>query len=175
MKSLLLLILGAGLLVAQKANTKSPRATYSTYIGTTKVTVDYGRPSAKGRTVFGNLIKMGAQDNKGRPWRTGANENTTIEFSTDVMIEGTKLAAGKYGLFTLPGKDQWTLIFSKDSDKWGSFSYKKENDALRVTVKPMTLSDHVETFHFGMDFKSTREGHLYFMWEKTKVAFKITI
>ena len=174
MKFFLAILTVTAFAFSQKAGVKSPRTMYSTHIGATKITVDYGRPSAKGRTVFGGIIKYGPQNSKGRPWRTGANQNTTITFSTDVKIEGQMLKAGSYGFFTIPGEKEWVLIFSKVSDKWGSFSYKKSDDALRVTVKSMA-APMMESFNFGMSSIDVNSGTMYFAWEKTMVGFKISI
>ena len=108
----------------------SPRSVLTQRIGMTDVTVVYHRPQAKGRTVFGDLVPYD------RVWRAGANDNTTIEFTHPVTIEGTQLPAGVYGFFLIPGKSEWTAIFSKNSTSWGHFSYDQKEDALRVKVKP---------------------------------------
>src|SRR5262249_44033523 len=99
-------------------------------IGISTVTIKYSRPLANGREVWGKIVPYG------KVWRSGANENTTITFSDDATIEGKALPAGTYGLHMIPDKDQWTIIFSKNSTSWGSFSYDQKEDALRVTVKP---------------------------------------
>src|SRR6516164_8178310 len=99
-------------------------------IGLTIVTIDYHRPLVGGREIFGKTVPYG------KVWRAGANENTTITFSDDVSVEGKPLPAGTYGLHMIPDKEQWTIIFSKNSTSWGSFSYDEKEDALRVNVKP---------------------------------------
>ncbi len=99
-------------------------------IGITDITVNYHRPLANGRPIWGKLVPYG------EVWRAGANENTTITFSDPVTIEGQSLDKGTYGLHMIPGETQWTVIFSKNSTSWGSFSYEQGEDALRVNVKP---------------------------------------
>ena len=95
-------------------------------VGVTEIEMHYSRPGVKGRAIWGDLVPYG------EVWRTGANENTTIPFSTPVKVEGKELPAGTYGLQTIPTAGDWTLIFSKDADQWGAYDYKPENDALRV-------------------------------------------
>ena len=101
-------------------------------IGISTISISYSRPLASNREVWGKTVPYG------KVWRAGANENTTITFSDDVSIEGKPLAAGTYGLHMIPDKDQWTIIFSKNSTSWGSFSYDEKEDALRVTATPTT-------------------------------------
>src|SRR5689334_3114225 len=120
-------------------------------IGLTDVTIHYDRPGVKGREghIWGQLIPVGFVDqgfgnSKAAPWRAGANENTTIEFSNDVTIEGQPLKAGKYGFFIAYDSLQSTVIFSKNSTSWGSFFYDSSEDALRVKIKPVTMPNSVE-------------------------------
>src|SRR5438876_9676732 len=108
----------------------SQRGTVSQRIGLTDITITYHRPAVGGREIWGKTVPYG------KVWRAGANENTTSTFSDDVSVEGKPLAAGTYGLHTTPDKDQWTIIFSKNSTSWCSFSYDEEWDALRVSAKP---------------------------------------
>src|SRR5260370_21091792 len=108
----------------------SQRGTVSQRIGLTDLTITYHRPEVGGREIWGKIVPYG------KGWRSGANENTTIAFSDDVSLEGKPLAAGTIELHTIPDKDQWTIIFSKNSTSWGSFSYDEKEDALRVTAKP---------------------------------------
>ncbi len=126
------------------------------------VVVEYGRPQVKGREIWGGLVPYD------QVWRTGANEATTISFSEDVMIEGKKLPEGKYALFTIPGKDQWTIIFNKEPQQWGAFKYDKSKDALRVMVKPET-GEHVEEMTFVID-----GSDVILEWGKLRVPFKVT-
>src|SRR5581483_2947773 len=109
---------------------QSQRAVVTQRVGITDITITYHRPLAKGRQIFGTVVPYG------KVWRAGANENTTIEFTDPVSIEGKPLAAGTYGLHMIPGEDHWTVIFSKVSTAWGSFTYDEKEDALRVDVKP---------------------------------------
>jgi hypothetical protein len=144
------------------------------------ITIEYGRPGVKGRKIWGDLVPYGmAPGNKYSkdqpfPWRAGANENTTIEFKKDVLIEGKPLAAGKYGLHMIPGEKEWTIIFSKNNSAWGSFSYKQEEDALRVTVTPVAASFH-EWLTYGFDDLAGKSATAFLLWEKLKVPFKISL
>src|SRR5580698_3746114 len=115
---------------------QSQHARVSQRIGITDITVNYHRPLANGRQIWGKVVPYG------QVWRAGANENTTITFTDPVTIEGQPLDKGTYGLHMIPGETQWTVIFSKDSAAWGSFSYKQGDDALRVTVKPQAAEAH---------------------------------
>ncbi len=154
------LFLAASLLVtaglsAQLTTTPSggnKKAMVGEQIGLTKVEINYDRPGVKGREgkIYGTgIVHNGFIDQqfgpaKAAPWRAGANENTTIEFSTDVTIEGKPLKAGKYGLFLAYDPNASTLIFSKNTISWGSYFYNPEEDALRVTIKPVALDRSVE-------------------------------
>lgn len=124
------------------------------------VTLEYGRPNVKGRTIWGGLVPYG------KVWRTGADEASTITFSADVEIGGEKLAAGTYGLFTLPGENEWTVIFNKVADQWGT-RYDAGQDALRVTATPKAV-DHVE----AMDFEIV-DSWVVLRWEKLAVPFEV--
>src|SRR6476659_3580953 len=108
----------------------SPNASVSQMVGITEITLHYSRPGVKNRKIWGGLVPYG------EVWRTGANENTTISFSTPVKIDGHELAAGTYGLQTIPTASDWTVIFSKDAELWGAFDYKQEHDALRIQATP---------------------------------------
>src|SRR5436853_6745711 len=159
MKKILLLLLTFAESIqinAQRVLTTPPssvnkKASVSERIGITDVNMHYDRPGVKGREgkIWGQLIPAGFTDpgfgsSHAAPWRAGANENTTIEFSNDVKIEGQTLAAGKYGFFVAYDPNECTLIFSKNSTSWGSFFYKPEEDVLRVKVKPVALDKSVE-------------------------------
>ena len=150
---------------AQKDKSKrpSPPAQVSEKVGDVSVTVDYSRPSKRGRVIFGDLEKFG------KVWRTGANESTWIEISQDVKVEGKALAAGKYGLFTIPGEDEWTIIFNKEWSGWGAYKYKESEDVLRVTVKPQALDEVVEVFTIDIN----DNGVVSLAWDQTKVDFEI--
>jgi hypothetical protein len=144
----------------------SPNASVSQNIGVTEVTVHYSRPGVKGRKIWGGLVPYG------EVWRTGANENTTIRFSTPVKVQGHDLPAGLYGLQTLPTEGEWTLILSKDADQWGAFSYNKEHDALRAGIKPQPAESQ-ERMSFEFTDLTDTSAKLVLRWEK--VALPITI
>ena len=131
---------------AQSALMNLPRASQHAVltqrIGITDITINYSRPLVNGRKVWGGLVPYG------QPWRSGANENTTISFSDPVTIEGQPLAAGTYGLHMIPTENEWTIAFSKMNSAWGSFSYDQAEDALRVTVKPSATD-----FHDALDLR----------------------
>ncbi|MBO9634065.1 MAG: DUF2911 domain-containing protein [Chitinophagaceae bacterium] len=149
-------------------------------IGITDVTVHYDRPAVKGRDgqVWGGLVHKGFVDlgfgtSKSSPWRAGANENTTIEFSTDVKIEGRDLPAGKYALFIAYEPNESTVIFSKNSTSWGSFFYDPKEDALRVTVKPTTLDKKVEWLQYQFTDETETGATLQLEWEKLGIPIRI--
>ncbi|HEY6337257.1 MAG TPA: DUF2911 domain-containing protein [Candidatus Sulfotelmatobacter sp.] len=135
-------------------------------IGVTDITINYHRPLANGREVWGKLVPYG------EVWRAGANENTTIAFSDPVTIEGQALDKGTYGLHMIPGESQWTVIFSKDNAAWGSFSYKQADDALRVTVKPQATELH-EALVYDFDDLKADSAVVTLRWDKVAVPFKV--
>lgn len=147
---------------------ESQRQTITQNIGDATVSVIYHRPNVKGRKVFGSL------ESYGKVWRSGANENTVFEVSRDVTIDGKPLPAGKYGFHTIPGEKEWTVIFSKDNDKWGSFSYDEKKDALRVTVKPQKIPAQ-ETLSYSFDDVTARSAKFALKWEKVAVPLTIDI
>jgi len=146
----------------------SQKASLSQVVGMTEISVDYHRPGVKGREIWGKLVPFD------KTWRVGANEVTLIKFSTDVKIEGQDLKAGTYGFVMIPGKDEWTVIFSKQTDIWGDMGYKPEEDALRVKVKPMA-APHGEWMRFGVDELSDSSARIYVHWEKLMIGFKLTV
>lgn len=125
-----------------KSSRKSPPRTAEGEIGSAMVTVNYGSPSVRGRTIYGDLVPYN------EIWRSGANEATTITFSEDVMVEGEALPAGTYALFTIPGEDAWTVIFNKEAEQWGAYDYDESMDALRVEVEPQPLEESEEMLTF---------------------------
>jgi len=137
-------------------------------IGITDITVNYHRPLANGRQIWGKVVPYG------QVWRAGANENTTITFSDPVTIEGQPLDKGTYGLHMIPGENQWTVIFSKNSKDWGSFTYKQEEDALRVNVKPATAEAH-EALAYDFDEVKPDSTVVTMRWDKVAVAFKVEV
>ena len=146
----------------------SPRASAMQAIGATEVTIAYGRPQVKERKIWGGLVPYN------RVWRAGANEATTITLSSDVLIEGQKLAAGTYALSAIPTETEWTLTFNKVATQWGAFYYNSEFDALRVKVKPQT-AEHQEWLSYNFEILSPTSAQVTLHWEKVKVAFKIEL
>jgi len=146
----------------------SQRGTVSQRIGLSDITIAYHRPEVGGREIWGKTVPYG------KVWRAGANENTTISFTDDVSIEGQPLAAGTYGLHTIPDKEQWTIIFSKNSTSWGSFSYDEKEDALRVSVKPHT-AEPFEVLTYIFDDVKPDSALLTLRWEKLAVPFRISV
>lgn len=148
----------------------SPKVSVSQTIGLTEIDLDYSRPSAKGRVIFGDLVPFG------RVWRTGANGNTLISFSDDVMIDGKMLPKGKYSLYTIPKADNWEVYFYKTTDNWGNPEEWKEVDiALKANAKPVMLNRNVETFSLGFGNIANDSADLEISWEKTMVAIKIEV
>jgi hypothetical protein len=144
----------------------SPAAKVSQTIGVSTVTVTYHRPAVKGRTVWGDLVPYG------EVWRAGANENSTVTFSHDVTVEGKALPAGTYGLHMIPTTGAWTVIFSRNATSWGSYYYQQEEDALRVTVTPLTDS-HCESLVYEFSDLTDTDGTLSLRWEKVRVPMKL--
>ena len=147
---------------------QSQHALITQRIGITDITINYHRPLANGRQVWGKLVPYG------QVWRAGANENTTITFSDPVTIEGQALDKGTYGLHMIPGENQWTVIFSKDSAAWGSFSYKQDQDALRVTVKPQATDAH-DALAYDFDDVKADSAVVTMRWDKVAVPFKVAV
>lgn len=144
----------------------SPLQEVSQYVGVSKVTIVYSRPGVKNRTIWGDLVPYN------EIWRTGANENTTIEFSHPVKINGTEIPAAKYGLHTIPSEKEWVVIFSKDNNLGGSAGYKKENDALRITVKP-EKNNFTEWMEFDFENLADNSADVVLKWGELKVPFKV--
>ena len=137
-------------------------------IGITDVTINYHRPMVNKRKVWGGLVPYG------QVWRAGANENTTIKFTDPVTIEGKPLPKGTYGLHMIPGENEWTVIFSKNSTSWGSFTYDQAEDALRVTVKPQAAEFH-EALTYDFDDVGPDSSVVTLRWEKVAVPFKVGV
>jgi len=147
----------------------SPSATLKQRVGLTDIEVNYSRPGLKGRVVVGNI------DPFGKVWRTGANNATRISFSTPVKLQGSSLDAGTYELFTIPGKDEWTVILQKAGKQWGAYQYKQENDALRVTAKPIVLANPVETFTIDINDIRDESATLNLIWADWRVPVKLEV
>jgi hypothetical protein len=153
-----------------KSPQSSPKAMVSQVVGMTDITLDYSRPSAKGRTIFGDLVPFG------KLWRTGANSNSIVTFSDDVVIDGKALPKGKYALFTMPKADNWEVIFYKDTDNWGTPENMDESKvALKTTSKPQMLVNRIETFTIALNNLDNDFAHLEISWEKTMVAIKVEV
>lgn len=145
----------------------SPTSTLKQKVGFTDVEVAYARPSMRDRKIFGAFLPYG------EVWRTGANTATKITFSTAVRLQGKELAAGSYALYSIPDAKEWTVIFNKVTGEWGAYSYKQENDALRIKVKPVALAQAVETFTIDLNDIKTESATLNLIWEKTRVPVKL--
>jgi tetratricopeptide (TPR) repeat protein len=128
-----------------------------------KVTITYSRPNVKGRKIFGGLQPYG------EVWRTGANAATTITLTENTIIEGNKVPAGEYGLFTIPGPDEWTIILNKTFHQWGAYTYKQADDLLRFKIKPTTMNKSVETFTMQFSDATATSNDLNLIWDKTAV------
>jgi hypothetical protein len=146
----------------------SQKASISQRIGLTDIEVVYHRPTVNNRVVWGGIVPYD------QVWRAGANENTTISFSTDVMVENKKVAAGTYGLHMIPTKNTWTIILSKDNAAWGSFFYNEKNDAVRFTVNPIA-NDFQEWLSYSFDQLSAKATTLTLKWEKLSIPIKIEV
>ncbi len=138
-------------------------------IALTDITVNYHRPLVNGRKIWGGVVPYG------KVWRAGANENTTVEFSDPVWVEGKPLAKGTYGLHMIPNQDSWTVIFSKTNTGWGSYSYKQDEDALRVDVKPRPLAEQKEALEFEFEDLKPDSTAVTLKWEKLGVPFTVSI
>lgn len=146
----------------------SQKAQVMQTVGLTDVTINYSRPGVKGRTIWGDLVPYD------KVWRTGANEATDITFSTDVKVNGQALAAGTYSLHTIPTKSDWTVIFNKKADQWGSYSYDQKDDALRIQVKAQP-HEFTEWMEFSLPVIAVDKATIALDWEKLRVAFDIQV
>lgn len=146
----------------------SPAATLKQRVGLTDFEITYSRPSAKGRKIFGDLVKFGEM------WRTGANNNTLIKFSDAVNFGGKEVPAGTYSLFTIPGEKEWTILLSSDTKQWGTATYKKEAEVANFKV-PAKASEMVETLDICLEELKTESAVLSISWEKTRVEVKIGV
>ena len=183
LRPLVLATLGFGLVAGLSAQTAatppaapklefpaaSPNASFKQRVGVTDIELNYARPGAKGRTVFGGLVPYG------EVWRTGANSAPKIKFSTAVNLGGVDIPAGNYELFTIPGEKEWTVIIHKDSSQWGAYAYKQENDVARVQATPVALAAPVETFTIEFNDLRDTSATLNFVWANTRVPVKLTV
>jgi hypothetical protein len=149
----------------------SPTQTLIQDFGLGKIEIVYSRPSLKGRAVFGAGSLLAPI---GDVWRTGANGATKLTFSDPVTIGGKTLPAGSYGLFTIPGATEWTVIINTNSKGWGSFEYKEAEDLVRLKVAPETTGSTTETFSIGIEAITAQTAIIYLKWGKTKVNIPIS-
>lgn len=173
----------------------SQKASVMQTIGVTDITITYSRPAVKGRTIFADApASMAARaqgeatlDNQndrkpGEPivpynhvWRAGANEATLFQVTDDVVINGQPLKAGSYSMHTIPGKDEWTIIFNSDPGQWGSFSYDSKKDAMRVKTKPQMVADNQEWLMYSFDPVTENSAQVNIRWEKVNVPFTVVV
>lgn len=145
----------------------SPSATITQGIGLTKITIDYSRPSVKGRKIFGDLVPFG------KIWRTGANKITSIKFDDDVVINGTPVKAGSYGLYTIPTATEWTVILNTDDKQWGSYGYDAKKDMYRFKVKPAKSKAFVEQMAIEVEGINPTTADIAIKWENTEAKFRV--
>lgn len=145
-----------------KSDIPSPRKEMSGKVGNAMVTVNYGSPSVKGRNLWGDLVPYG------QVWRTGANEATTITVNQDIKIGGETLPAGTYGMFTIPGENEWTIVFNEVAEQWGAYDYDASKDVLRVKATPKMVNESSETMDFMID-----GDQLVLRWGKLMLPIEI--
>lgn len=169
----LLLAMTIGLFIgstqAQELPKPSPHCKIEQVVGLTTVTLDYSRPSAKGRTIFGDLVPYD------KVWRFGANKNSMITFSTDAKIHGKEIKAGTYSIFATPSKDgEWLIAFNTDIEQWGAGNFDKAKNAVAVKVKAEEAPMH-ETFTIEIKHITNGSAHLSMVWEKTRINIPFTV
>lgn len=148
----------------------SPACTLKQRVGLTDFEIAYSRPGVKGRTIFGGIVPYG------QVWRTGANQATKITFNTPVKFNGTEISAGTYGLFTIPGENEWTIVLNKNSAQWGAYQYDAKDDVARFKVKPVMLSDTtLETFTIEFNHIRDESAVLNLVWDKTVVPIRLEV
>jgi hypothetical protein len=153
-----------------KTPAPSPKCTVEQKVGLTDVTIEYSRPSMKGRTIFGDLVPYG------KLWRTGANQNSMITFSDDVVIKGQTLKKGKYAIFVTPKVDMWEIVFYSDTENWGTpENWNEKNAVLTTNIDTKILNAAVESFTIGINNLENNSAHLELSWEKTMVAIKFEV
>jgi hypothetical protein len=173
-KSIILsvLLLSSWINFAQvKTPAASPKATVQQTVGLTEVTLEYNRPSARGRAVFGDLVPFG------RMWRTGANQNSMVSFSDDVVINGKTVSKGKYAIFVTPKADNWEVILYDDTNNWGlPEKWDDAKVAVKTNIKPEALNRNIETFTIAINqLDDANFGYLEISWEKTLVSIKFEV
>ncbi|HEU4477704.1 MAG TPA: DUF2911 domain-containing protein [Pyrinomonadaceae bacterium] len=194
--SLMLLCGASTAVLAQAPAVRTPRpsqkASVMQTIGVTDVTITYSRPGVKGRKIWGDpppelAAGTATLDNQntrpkdmvivpyGHVWRTGANEATQFEVTDEVLINGQKLPAGSYSLHTIPGKDEWTIVFNGTANQWGSFNYDEKKDTLRVKAKPEWLTENQEWLMYSFDPVTDNSARVNIRWEKLRVPFTVEV
>ena len=147
----------------------SPKSTVSQRVGLTDITIVYSRPGVKARNIFGTVVPFGKR------WRTGANATTSIKFSDDVMIEGKKVPAGEYGLYTIPNKTEWLVVLNKNTKLGAEVDgFKDDQDVARFSIKPYKVASKVETFTINFTDLTPATANVAMEWEMTGAKFKIT-
>lgn len=144
----------------------SPKAELMQVVGLTQVNISYSRPGVKGRKIWGSLVPYD------KVWRAGADEATKFTFSTDVLIEGKKLAAGSYSFFVIPNRKEWTVIFNKVADQWGAFQYNEAEDVIRFKVKPKP-TEFEEWLRYDITKTGDYSAIISLIWEKLKISIKV--
>ena len=146
----------------------SPQSTVTQRVGLTDITIVYSRPSAKGRKIFGTVVPFGKR------WRTGANGTTSIKFSDDVMVEGKKVPAGEYGIYTIPNKTEWMVVLNKNTKLGADVDgFKDDQDVARFTVKPYGVAQKAETFTIDFTDLTPATANVAMSWENMGAKFKI--
>lgn len=171
MKKFMLAAILVGSIITSQAQLRtpapSPLQTIKQDFGLGSIEIAYSRPAMKGRKIFGDLVPYG------NVWRTGANSATTLQFSDEVTIGGVKLAPGKYGLLSIPNKDSWTLIISKQTDVTSPSAYKQEMDVVRVNVPVSKTNDRTENFMIQVDNIKPTQCQIELSWDQVKVALTV--
>ena len=145
----------------------SPNQSIEQEFSLSKINLNYSRPSARGRKVFGDVVPFG------KIWRTGANKATTIKFGEDVTINGQAIKAGEYSLSTIPEENEWTIIINSNTNLWGASGYKQEEDVLRFKTKVNKLTSPIETFTIDFEDITTTSTNIVLKWENVSVSFKV--
>jgi hypothetical protein len=152
---------------ASPTTSKSPKTEAMAMIGGNHIHIDYSSPSVRGRQIFGGLVGFG------EVWSTGAHKATSIKFDKNVLIGGKEIPAGKYGFFTIPGENEWTIILNKVWDMHLADDYNQTEDLVRLTVVPQTLPETVESLTYTVIEKSANTAEISVAWDKTKVSFEV--
>jgi tetratricopeptide (TPR) repeat protein len=147
----------------------SPYATVTQKVGFNEVRIEYSRPSVRGRVIFDDLVPFG------KIWRTGANASTKLSVKEELTVqENYKLSPGIYSIYTIPNKDEWTIVINKDAWLWGAEGYRESMDAIRFNVKPQQLKEQVETFTIQFANICSSCADVQLLWDYTKVSFRIS-